>query len=174
MTTRIIIQNSTSGANSYLNIRPYSRLYCGYSENTNDGLGVAGQWYLFSYPSGGIVQYRNQDFTVDPTMTRFTYNGSTARWFDVLATCNIIKTSGANASRIVQFQWRLNGNPIGSVRSSLMNRDMEIIAGSGQLFLSPGDYIEPWYRNTENTDKAVLSNCSFTITEQPDSVFIIE
>lgn len=171
MALKNIIVNE-NGSNTQLALRPYSRLYCGYSDNLTEGLGVTDQWFTFPYPSTGYETYRNSDWTVDPLISRFTYVGSTPRWFDISATCNITKSTGANATRTILFQWRLNDVPIGAERKSEMNRDSEIISGSGQVYLSPGQYIEPWFKNIDNTDKAILTNCNFNFVEQPDSVFI--
>ena len=162
MTSRLVVNNSATGANQYLEIRPYSRLYCGYSANTTNGLGTQNQWERFPYPSSGYTVYRNQDFTVDNALSKFTYVGSTPRWFDISATCNVVKGSGAvNQARTLKVQWRMNGNPIGSEREFQMNTDSSIIAGNGQVYLSNGDYLEPWFINIENNDQARLSNCSF-------------
>ena len=176
MTTKRIVVNDTSDkSNTFLNIRPYSRLYCGYGGNTTNGLGTQNVWERFPYPSGGYAIWRNQDFTVDPSRSRFTYIGTTPRWFDLTATCNISKGSGAiNQARTMEFQWRLNGVPIGVPRAFQMNTDISIVTGNGQVYLTNGDYIEPFFKNSENNDQALLTNCTFNLVEETDSVFIFE
>lgn len=147
------------------------RLYCGYADNTNETTALQNVWEKFPYPSSGFTTYRNNGFTIDGTVSRITYNGSESNWFDITATCNVLKGTGANQTRTIEFQWFLNGNPFGTPRQFQMNSDANIITGNGEVYLSQGDYIEPMIRNIENDDKARLYNCSFNIREDYDYVW---
>lgn len=166
---KIVVNNS--GVNSLVAPKQRSRLYCGYDQNTNQTTQLQGVWERFPYPSGGIVSYRNNDFTVDGTQTRFTYTGSETKWFDVSACCNVQKVTGANQTRTIVFQWRLNGNPVGVARKHQMSNEFNIITGNGQLQLSTGDYVEPFVQNEENDDKMILTNCAFNLREDYDYRF---
>lgn len=169
---KIIISNE--GANSYLNVRRMSRLYCGYDNNvTNLGL-TQNIWQRFVYPSTGYTTYRNNDFSIDGSLSKFTYTGESQKWFKVDAVCNIYKIGGGSVNRNIEVQWRLNGNPVGSVRGSYMHdQDSQIISGGGELLLSNGDYLEPFIRNIENSDDCLLKNCSFIVKEDPEYAFVM-
>ena len=173
--SRIVIQDSTTKGNSYLTIRRLSRLYCGYSGNTAP-LGLTqSTWARFAYPSTTYAAYRNVEWEISPKESRFTYTGATPKWFKIEATCNIYKVTGASPNRNVEYQWRLNGTPIGSARGSYMNGDdSQIVSGVGEILLTTGQYIEPWIRNVENSDDCRLDNCTFIICEQPEFVFAMD
>jgi hypothetical protein len=172
--TQKIVTTDESGANNYLQVRRMARLYCGYSDNANTLALTQNTWTEFGYPSTPVHVYRSHEWTVEPDMLRFTYTGSSAKWFNLAAVCNILKTNGNPASRTVQFQWCKNGVPQGSIRQSHMNLDdAQIITGVGQFNLQPNDYLEPCIRNVENSDDIVVWNCSFDIKEDPEYAFVI-
>lgn len=162
---------NTNGVNEMKTQKQRSRLYCGYSDNTNETTQLQNVWETFPYPSTGYTTYRNNDFTIDGTTSKFTYTGTETKWFDITATCNIKKGTGGNATRTVAFQWFLNGIAIGSEREFQMNTESNIISGNGEVMLSTGDYLEPKIRNKENDDKAHLWNCTFNIREDYDDVW---
>ena len=172
--TRIVVNDPVTGSNSYLVSRDISRLYCGYADSTSLTSGVQNQWERFPDPSTGFVQYRNIDFATVTTTPSFTYQGSATRWFRIAATCNVLKGDGAPAqTRTIELEWRKNGVAAGPVRQAQMSSDSSIVTGVGQLELAPGDVIEPWIRNVENTDTIRLFNCSFDICEDYVSTFIL-
>ena len=172
MSKRIVVNNST-GENSYLYLTQLSRLYCGYNANTTV-LGLTlNTWTRFSYPSVGYTTFRNKDWTIDPTLSRFTYTGAAQKWFRVDAVCNIYKVVGG-PNRNIEFQWYLNGVGVGPIRGAYMHdADSQIISGNGELLLSKDDYLEPYCRNIENGDDCVFKNCSFLIKEDPDYSFVV-
>lgn len=172
MTKRIVVNDD--GNNSYLDVRPYSRLYAGYDGNTNESTwSTANEWQRFPASSSAWVIWRNTDWSVDEANSRMTYTGSTPRWFSISAVCNVLKASGAAQNRTLLFQWRYNGVPVGFARESQMNnKDSEIVSGNGQLYLTAGDYIEPWWANKENGDHSRAVSCTYDIREDPDQVFI--
>lgn len=151
-------------------MHPRARLYCGYSDNTNETTSNQNIWEKFPYSSSGVTTWRNSgDFTVDNSSTTFTLNRSIGGWFEVCAVCNIYKGTGGNASRNVELVWYKNGVESGFVRGSHMNnQDSNVVTGQGEMYLEPNDYIEPHIRNTENDDKILLKNCTFDIKEDCD------
>lgn len=160
------------GVNTYYSLKPISRLYCGYGDNNVETGGVQDTWYDFSNPDGGVVIYRNQDWEQVPNTVAFKYVGSTPKWFDISATCNILKGSGGNASQTIELQWNLNGARVGGARQSHMNNiNAQIITGNGQLYLNTNDIIKPQVRNIENGDTLKLYNCQFNIREDFDATW---
>lgn len=160
-----------NGVNSYLTISKISRLYVAYGASTSETTAAQNVWERFPYPSGGtITTYRNSgDFTVHPSINRYTYTGASPKWFNVFATCNTLKATGANQSRTLEYQWYLNGVPVGiSRRGHMNNEDASIVTGTGEIYLNQNDYLEPYIRNTENGDKIMVSNCTLVIQESPE------
>jgi hypothetical protein len=174
MSGQRIIVNHSDGSNTFLNLVELSRLYCAYGNNTAITSVNQNEWTRFTYPSGGFTTYRVKDFEIHPTMCRFTYIGSTPKWINISVVCNLLKANGNQTSRDLEVQWYHNSNPTGVVRRSHMStQDAQIISGNGQLYLSNGDHIEPWIRNTENGDDFQIFNCSFDLKEDAQYAFVI-
>lgn len=189
MTTVKIIQTDENGVSSYAEVpvsavnnlvsngtelvpRRLARLNCSYADNVTETTSSVNVWERFPYPSTGYTVYRQHLFDVDPAMSRFTYTGPSPRWFMGSAFCNVIKGSGVGANRDILFQWRLNGAPIGGVvRGYMGGFDAQVIGGEAPVYLSNGDYLEPWIVNTENSDNVLLFNCKFNFVEDLDVVW---
>lgn len=144
------------------------RIYFSYGDSTAETTAGQGVWQRFPVPSVPITTYRSSgDFTV--TDMAITYIRDIPAWFNVETVCNIYKGSGGNASRNVEVVWHLNGSPAGPVRGSHMSaQESQIITGSGQIYLSTGDILEPMIRNIDNGDFINIKNCVFNITEDSD------
>jgi hypothetical protein len=163
---------NVNGVNAILPKKKIARIYCGYGDSASETGGVQNQWAPFSYPTNGIDVYRVHDWEVVPGLVAFKYTGTEPKWFCISATCNVKKGAGGSTSRIIEYQWYLNGSPVGGVRQSHMNaKDSEIVTGEGQLFLSQNDVIAPHLRNVENNDTAILWNCSFNVREDYDGTW---
>ena len=147
---------------------PISRLYTGFEVNSQPISLVQNVWSIFN--SSGLTTYRvSSDWAVSNTQFRLTYSGVSPKWFLVLANCNII-SSGGNTNRTIEFQWRKNNIGYGVVKQAYMNAsDTIILSGSGYIYISSGDYLEPWFRNIENGDDVIISNCSFILEESPET-----
>jgi len=146
-----------------------ARLYCGYDENVNETVSNVGIWERFPFSSTGITKYRDQGLInkveVSESMTRFTWNGDPT-WFKVEASCNVYKATGGEANRNIEMVWYKNGVKYGVIWGSHMNSsDSMIVSGSGMMYLETGDFVEPWIRNIENSDKILLKNCTFIFWE---------
>lgn len=145
-----------------------SRLFVGYSDTQITPL-TQNIWTIFTNPTTLITYRTSGDWSTSTSNLRFTFTGITGKWFLILVNCNIVCDS-QGANRTVEFAWRKNGTEYGHIRSAYMNSaDSIIISGSGYGFLAPGDYFEPWFRNTENSDDVKITNCSFIFEESPDT-----
>lgn len=150
-----------------MSLLPRGRLYISYTGSTSETSALQNVWETFPFPSTSITNYRDSgDISVsDSSGLTFTYSGHSA-WYDVTAVCNVYKGTGGNVNRNLEFQWELNGSPIGSVRGVYMNnQDSIILTGTGQLYLNDGDVIKPKIRNIENDDKINIKSCDFIFKE---------
>lgn len=146
-----------------------ARLFCGYTDNINETVSDINIWERFPYSSTGITKWRDEGklnkIEVDGSITRFSWNGPPT-WFKVDASCNVYKGSGPAVNRNIEFLWYKNGVQDGIVRGSYMNSsDSQVVSGSGMMYLETGDYVEPYIRNIENSDKILLKNCTFIFWE---------
>lgn len=146
-----------------------ARLYCGYEENSTETTALQNVWEVFPQPSGGYFYWRTtNDFTIDVN-GKINFDRSVAGWFKIDTICNVYKGTGGNASRNVEVVWKQNGVKAGPIRGSHMNNnDSQIISGTGEVYLAPGDYLEPCIRNIENDDKILLTNVTINIFEEVD------
>ena len=127
--SKIVVNDN--GSNTLLQLRPLSRLYCGYANNVNETVSVQDVFERFPNSSEALVVYRIQDFTTTGS-NKFTYTGSIARWFDVTAVCNALKGTGNALARNISFQWSVNGVLTGSERQAEMNPQTSMIVTDRQ------------------------------------------
>lgn len=164
-------QTQTIGSHSGL--APHrARLYCGYDASTAEIVATQNVWNAFPAPSTAITTFRQSpdnaiSFSTAGGTISFTYARSTPAWMEVGTVCNVVRASGSG-TRDLEFQWRVNGTPVGPVRRTHMNGDAQILTGVGWLFLSDGDVVEPFVRNIENNANIGITNCTFSFLEDID------